>query len=218
MTIISKGHSFLHIHQKTGQAPKRPKRTTLQGQQQLQQTTTQDISTTKQEKGLLKQINLNINISKLLIKADKFQGGNLRNKFLAWTNITSDTFILNNVQQGLKLSFTGDILKRSQLEQSIIDEEVRKPIRKKVIITTHVQEGNFFSNLFIRSKRDGSYRTILNLKKLNQDCETTHFKMESMKPVIHMIKPNMYLASLDIKDAFYTGLIYETHRKYLKFI
>ena len=104
------------------------------------------------------------------IKADKFQGGNLRNNFLAWPNITSDTFILNIVQQGLKLSFTGDSLtsvpseyKRSQLEQSIIDEEVRKLIRKKVIITAHVQEGDFFSNLFIRSKKDGSYRTTLNL-------------------------------------------------------
>ena len=72
------------------------------------------------------------------IKADKFQGGNLRNNFPAWINITSDTFILNIVQQGLKLGFTGDILtnvpfeyKRSQLEQSIIDEEVRKLIRER---------------------------------------------------------------------------------------
>ena len=33
-----------------------------------------------------------------------------------------------------------------------------------------------------------------------------------------MIKPNMYLALLDIKDEFYTVPIYEPHRKYLKFI
>ena len=85
------------------------------------------------------------------IKANKFQGGNLRNNFLVWTNITSDIFILSIVQQGLKLNFTEDILnnvpfeyKRSQLEQNIMDEEVREHIRKKVIITTHVQEGDFF--------------------------------------------------------------------------
>ena len=93
------------------------------------------MSATKQAKGLSKQVNLNIDIS-LHIKADKFKGGNLRNNFVAWANITSDTFILNIVHQGLKLSFTGHILtnvpfeyKRSQLEQSIIDEEVRKLIR-----------------------------------------------------------------------------------------
>ena len=28
----------------------------------------------------------------------------------------------------------------------------------------------------------------------------------------------MYLASIDIKDAFYTVLIYEPYRKYLKFM
>ena len=42
--------------------------------------------------------------------------------------------------------------------------------------------------------------------------------MESIKQVIHMIKLNMHLASLDIKDAFYTVPIYEPHRKYLKFM
>ena len=65
------------------------------------------------------------------INTDKFLGGNLRNNFLPWKKITSDTLILNIVQQDLKLSFTGDILtnvpfeyKRSQLEHSVIDEEV----------------------------------------------------------------------------------------------
>ena len=33
-----------------------------------------------------------------------------------------------------------------------------------------------------------------------------------------MIKPNMYLALLDINDACYTVPIYETHIKYLKFM
>ena len=33
-----------------------------------------------------------------------------------------------------------------------------------------------------------------------------------------MIKPSMYLVSLDIKDAFYTVPIYEPHRKYLEFM
>ena len=42
--------------------------------------------------------------------------------------------------------------------------------------------------------------------------------MDSIKQVIYLIKPNMYLASIDIKDAFYTVLIYEPYRKYLKFM
>ena len=157
------------------------------------------MSSTVQKKGLLQNVNFKIDISELHIKVDKLQCGNLRNNFPAWTNITSGTFILNIVQQGLKLIFTGGIptnvqfeYKRLQFEQSIIDEEVPKPIWKNVILTTNIQEGDFFSNLFIRSKKDGSYRTILNKKMLNRECEISHFKMESIKQVMHMIKPNTY--------------------------
>ena len=53
---------------------------------------------------------------------------------------------------------------------------------------------------------------------MNEECFTYHFKMEAIKQVIHMITPNCYVASLDIKDAFYTVPIYEQHKKYLKFI
>ena len=65
---------------------------------------------------------------------------------------------------------------------------------------------------------NGAYRTILNLKKFNEYCTTEHFKMESIKNVINMLKPGMFLASIDIKDAFYSVLIFPGHRKYLRFI
>ena len=42
--------------------------------------------------------------------------------------------------------------------------------------------------------------------------------METIKHVIHTMTPNCYLASLDIKDAFYTVPIYEQHKKYLEFL
>ena len=38
------------------------------------------------------------------------------------------------------------------------------------------------------------------------------------KQVMHIIKPNLYLSLLDIKDAFYIFRIYEQHRKCLKFM
>ena len=97
-----------------------------------------------------------------------------------------------------------------QLEQSIIDKKVRKLIRIKIIVTANVQKGDFQIFLFA-PKKDGSHRAILNLKTLNLQCETTHSEMESIKLVIHMVEPNMYLVLLDIKYAFYTVTIYEQH-------
>ena len=41
--------------------------------------------------------------------------------------------------------------------------------------------------------------------------------METIKQVIYMITPNCYLASLDLKDAFYAVSIHEQHKNYLNF-
>ena len=81
-----------------------------------------------------------------------------------------------------------------------------------------VNPGDQFSNLFTRSKEDGSLRVILNLKNLNEICVTSHCKMESIMNVISMIKPGAYFASIDLKDAFYSVPIHKDFTKYLKFI
>ena len=78
--------------------------------------------------------------------------------------------------------------------------------------------GEFFSNLFTTSKKDGTYRTILNLKSLNKECDKAHFKMESLKHALHMVRQGSFLASIDIKDAFYSVPIFNSHKKYLKFM
>ena len=87
-----------------------------------------------------------------------------------------------------------------------------------MIAPTKIQPDNYFSNLFTRQKKGGSYKTILNLKYLNEECYTQHFKMESIRHAIYMINPDMFLASLDTKDAFYSIPIHKTHQKFLKFL
>ena len=54
-------------------------------------------------------------------------------------------------------------------------------------------------------------------KKLNESVEYKKFKMETLATIIQLIMPNMYMAKLDIKDAYYSIPIYETHQKFLKF-
>ena len=43
--------------------------------------------------------------------------------------------------------------KRPQIEQNSIDKEVRKLIRKKVIVTTNVKKGDFFQTFLFDSKK-----------------------------------------------------------------
>ena len=59
---------------------------------------------------------------------------------------------------------------------------------------------------------------ILNLKKLNKYIDSKHFKMESLRNILHMVKAKVWMASVDLKDAYYSVPIYEEYQKYLKFI
>ena len=79
------------------------------------------------------------------------------------------------------------------------------------------EKGDFMSSTFTREKWDGSYRMILNLKQLNKHIEYEHFKMESVQSVLNIIRPNCWMASVDLKDAFYTVPIQPDHQKFLKF-
>lgn len=78
--------------------------------------------------------------------------------------------------------------------------------------------GEYISNIFIRPKKDGSFRLILNLKQLNESVEYHHFKMENLKNAITLMTPNCFMASIDLKDAYYSVSVSESHRKYLRFI
>ena len=42
--------------------------------------------------------------------------------------------------------------------------------------------------------------------------------MDTSESAIRIIKPDCYMASIDLKDAYYTVAIAEEHQKYLKFL
>ena len=71
--------------------------------------------------------------------------------------------------------------------------------------------------MFVREKKDGSHRVILNLKNVNQCVEKVHFKMESLTNAITLMTPGCYFASLDLKDAYYSVMIHEDSRKFFRF-
>ena len=56
---------------------------------------------------------------------------------------------------------------------------------------------------------------ILNLKKLNQYANKIHFKMDTLNTVIKLIEKDCYMASINLKDAYYSVSITPTDRKYL---
>ena len=72
--------------------------------------------------------------------------------------------------------------------------------------------------VFIRQKSDGSCRLILNLKNLIKDMSYIHFKMEILQSVLPLITPGCYLASLNLKNVYYSIPTHPDHTRFLKFI
>ena len=54
------------------------------------------------------------------------------------------------------------------LETEIITEEVKKLLNKGIIVECFRETGDFVSTVITRQKKDGTFRTILNLKYLNE--------------------------------------------------
>ena len=79
------------------------------------------------------------------------------------------------------------------------------------------ESGDFISTVFTRKKKSGTFRFILNSKYLNNFVVYKHFKMESILDVFKIINKDVWMASVDLKDAFLTIPINEAYQKYFMF-
>ena len=72
-------------------------------------------------------------------------------------------------------------------------------------------------SLYLVKKLDGRTRLILNLKELNELVKYEHFKMDGIKTIINMVTGNCFMATIVLKDAYYTVAISRQFQKFLKF-
>ena len=81
------------------------------------------------------------------------------------------------------------------------------------------EEGDFYSTVFLREKKDGqSFRMITKLKPIKKYIVYRKFKMDTVLTCIQLVSQNDFLASLDLKDAYYSLGVHVHFQKYLKFI
>jgi hypothetical protein len=152
-----------------------------------------------------------------------FKAGGTLNYLQEWEKLTLDPEILESVS-GLRVEFS-DIntinqlgphsLSKDQIE--FANQEVSKLLKKGVIEKCGQEPGEFISPIFLREKKDGSHRLILNLKTLNTTTEKIHFKMETIYSILKLVRQNCWFTKIDLKDAYYTIPIDVNHRKLLKF-
>ena len=142
-----------------------------------------------------------------------------------WESITSDLEVLQTISC-LHIPIQQLPKQRKEVNYPInermdifILEEIERLIKKKVIERCQHERDEYISpSTFVTERADGGYRFILNLKKLNEEIDKKKFKMQTLKSILCLVRPNTFMAKLDIKDAYYSIPIHQESRKMLKFI
>lgn len=102
-------------------------------------------------------------------------------------------------------------------EKEIICQEIVQLLGLGVIKETQRQEGQILSPIFLRRKKDGGFRMILNLEKFNKFLEYKHFKMENFEQAIRLVNSGVFMASVDLRHAYYSVKIAEEQQRFLCF-
>uniref|UniRef100_A0A1Y1N1R8 Reverse transcriptase domain-containing protein n=2 Tax=Photinus pyralis TaxID=7054 RepID=A0A1Y1N1R8_PHOPY len=152
-------------------------------------------------------------------------GGRLAHFFPVWRRVTDDPMVLS-VIRGYVIPFCNNI------NYNCVSTEPNWSCKEKQEIAFHISNlldlgaivkcdfvhNQFLSGIFLVPKSDGTSRLILNLKNLNKYINTSHFKMEDWRTVSCLLRRNMFMATLDIKDAYYHIPIHKDSRKFLRFL
>ncbi|MCG8045740.1 MAG: hypothetical protein JAY75_18865 [Candidatus Thiodiazotropha taylori] len=168
---------------------------------------------------------VSVDLLSLKHRPDNFVAGNISQCYEQWLKLTSDKLILDTVKYGYEIEFMSepcDMCNRSEIyfndkEKDIVRDLLSKLYDKRVIEESVHEEGEIISHIFIRPKADGSYRLILNLSRLNDHIEKVHFKMETLKNALQLVKQSCYFGKIDLKDAYFSVGIQRHCRKLLKF-
>ena len=150
----------------------------------------------------------------------------MKNYVDEWREITNDTHILDIVEHchiDLELNeheYVKNVRVQynfNQNEQDIVGKEIRKLLDLQVIIEVEPRNDQILSPIFLKPKKNGEYRMVLNLKKLNEYIPYKHFKMETFENALTLISKGSYMASVDLRHAYYSIQIAEEQQKYFRF-
>ena len=152
-------------------------------------------------------------VNELHQDVQNFQGGNLRYFSKNWHKYTKDTYILDIVTNGLKLELNELPCLLSAKENEVISTEIKKLLKKNIIINSTTEYNEFILSIFTKNKKDGRKRIKLTFKNFNKFVNYKHFKVESINNVLNITRPNVYMPSTDLKDAFFSVTIHSTYPK-----
>ena len=151
-------------------------------------------------------------------------GGRLKLFVNQWRDITHDNNIIQLILGvSLELLFTPYQLSvplpyNLGSLNSEISAEVDSFLARNIIEKCEHESGEIISNIFCRRKKSGKIRIIGNFKEINLAVKYHKFKQSTLLSTLDLIRPNAFMCTIDLTDAYYCVNVSAQHRKFLKFI
>lgn len=109
-------------------------------------------------------------------------------------------------------SYQGDSVRHPALLEAVTELQNKRVLEE----VSDPYSPGFYGRLFLRPKPDGSYRSIIDLSGLNDYVENDSFQMESSQSIQEALRPDLWVTSIDLKDAYYHIPIHPAYRKYFR--
>jgi hypothetical protein len=105
----------------------------------------------------------------------------------------------------------------STLEKQKVTQAIKPMLLSGALVQVEDEPGQFISKVFTVPKSDGTSRLVINLRSLNEFVSSPHFKMEDHRSACNLLHEGCYMASVDLKDAYYIVPMHKSHPIYLRF-
>ena len=157
-------------------------------------------------------------------------GGCLAPHWRRWQAIGAETWVVTVLRDGYRVPFKDSPPPLSRTPVSFptyragcpraqaLRQEVEAMLAKGALEIARDPGPGFSSRLFLVEKASGGWRPVIDLSHLNDFVQLTSFKMETVASVLLSVREGDFLASLDLKDAYFQIPIHRFSRKLLRFM
>ena len=157
-------------------------------------------------------------------------GGCLAHHWRQWSAIGADPWVVSVLRDGYRIPFR-DLpppLTGSPIRFPTYRPDSERALALLMVIDTMMTKGvleivsdpdpGFYSRLFLVEKSSGGWRPVIDLSPLNEFIQQTPFRMETPNSVLLAVRKNDFLASIDLKDAYFQIPVHPSSRKLLRFV
>ena len=100
----------------------------------------------------------------------------------------------------------------------VLGQVISKMLSKDALEIVLDPGPGFYSRLFLVEKAMGGWRPVIDLSHLNGFVQQTPIKMETVASVLLFVREGDFLASTNLKDAYFQIPVHQASRKLLRFL